>query len=361
MITGIYERNGKIYVRTTYRGIPIYKTFAGNTTRYQKQADKFLREAKYLIDNGEYCTERKTLEQAYLDMDKTLRTSGRKKEQSTITTDRNFYNHIAPILNGSRYIDTFTREELRRFPIKLNEKGLKPSMQATVIRLCRQIFKTAYIFGWTTHDYYGVIAIPKVTVKEVDVMNEDNATTLFNEAEKIYNKNPIPLLVLSFGYYYGSRVAEMCGYEWQDVDFENGYLNTCRQRNSTVSRLTEPKTESSKQALKMRPELQAILKRQWERVKDKAKPDNAIITTIAGKYKGKHVSVSNVERNFRNFILSCNINEPVTIHKLRRTCETNVAIEKDVYAAMIQARHSRPDTTLKHYINRKKLADKYIQ
>ena len=82
MITGIYERNGKIYVRTTYRGIPIYKTFAGNTTRYQKQADKFLREAKYLIDNGEYCTERKTLEQAYLDMDKTLRTSGRKKEQS---------------------------------------------------------------------------------------------------------------------------------------------------------------------------------------------------------------------------------------------------------------------------------------
>ena len=151
----------------------------------------------------------------------------------------------------------------------------------------------------------------------------------------------------------------MCGYEWRDVDFENGYLNTCRQRNSTLSRLTEPKTESSKQELKMCPELKALLERQWERVKDKATLDDAIITTIAGKYKGKHVSVSNVERNFREFVLSCNINESVTIHKLRRTCLTNKAEKEGVYAAMIQGRHSRPDITLRNYINRKRMANRY--
>ncbi len=346
---GITRRGNKWQVRAWHKGQKIYDNFVS-----LEVAERFLKREKDRIDAGQDYKEHKTLEEVYIFMDEEKRGDGIKKEQTSLTTDFCFYNHIADILNKDRYIDTFTDYEIRDFRDKLKSRGLAASTQGNVIELLKQIYRTAIIHGWAIKDHTALIKKPKVERKEVKTFDEKETELLYKQAEKDFRRNPNILGMLIFGIYGGLRVSEMRGMQWKDIDFETHYMHVIKQHHLKLQEYTPTKTTKSVRHLQILPNYEAVLKRMYDRASKQEgfKDTDSVLTSWHGRYTGKPLGYTCFREMLSRLAVRCGLPKESKTHILRKTCGTNLIEKHDLSDACSWLGHTRADTTWKYYANK---------
>lgn len=354
---GIYIRgdNGKVQVDTSYKKIRLRKQFRDGKPKTIEEAYKRLEEQKRLIDTGKYVTERKTLEYVYKTLDDEKRDTGKKKEQTSFYTDYDFYKRMSKHIDIKREIDSFTKDDLRKFQKGVIRSSWSAGTKNKVISLMKQIYKTAIKYDWVKEDISVVLEKQKVDKKENKVFTDEEQAMMFADAEKTFNSYPNLLGFLSLGIYGGLREGEMLGLQWRDIDFENHDLHVERQWNETVKRFTDPKTEDSKRVIPMFPELQGVMERLYNKVKRKEgfKETDCVLTSWQGRYTGKHLSPNNFSYGLKGVTKRCNIQEETRSHVLRKTCATNL-LKRGWRIERVSAflGHSKPIITYTTYTNK---------
>lgn len=358
-IKGITLRDNKWQVRTTYKGQKIYRQFSDGERATHTLARRYLQEEKKRIDMGQYVEVHKTLEEVYLSMESKKRD---KRESSRAVSENNF-RHIGECLGRDRYIDSFTDYEIQNFEEEILSSKLKPRTQGAIISLLKELFKYALNHGWIQKDYTEKLKKPKVTAKRtVSFFTEEQIQKLIKEAERKFQSNPNLLGMLALGIYGGLRSGEMLGLQWRDIDFKNHIIHVERQYHATLKRFTEPKTDSSKDAIPMCPELQEILKRILNRVNslEGFKETNCVLTAYHKGYTGKPLNRNSLRRGLIGLTNRCGLPIETELHSLRRTCCTRIA-KKDLGKASAQLRHADIKTTWKYYTSKDSLKDNMLK
>lgn len=353
-IKGITLRDNKWQVRTTYKGQKIYRLFSTGTQAGRTLAEKYLQGEKNRIDAGQYYEGHKTLEEIYLFMDEEKKGDGVKKEQTSITTDYYFYNHIADLLNKDRYIDTFTDYDILQFRDKLKDRGLAPSTQGNVIELLKQIYRTAIKHKWAHDDYAALINKPRVASKDVKTFTDREVELLYKQAEKDFSRNPNILGMLVLGLYGGLRVSEMRGLQWKDIDFENHCIHVTKQYHLKLQEYTGTKTKGSVRDLEVLPKYEAMLKRIYDRASKQEgfKDTDSVLTSWHGRYKGKPLGYTCFREMLGRLAVRCGLPKESKTHVLRKTCGTNLIEKQDLSDACAWLGHTKADTTWKYYANK---------
>ena len=357
-LKGITKRGNKWQVRTTRKGESIYGSFL---TR--EQAEKYLKARINRIDMGQYYEEQKTLREVYDFMDEEKRLKGKKKEQSSYYTTRDFVNHIAVLLNENRSIDSFTMDDMRNFQKEILKSDLSARTQGKIISLLKQIFKTALRQGWIKTDCSVILERPKVKKRENKVFTKEEQKKLFAEAEKTFNMSPNMLGFLALGFYGGLRIGEAIGLQWRDIDYVNHKVNIERQFQLTLYKFTEPKTEASKTFIPMCPELESVLKRIHDKVKGRAeyKETDCVLTSRQGRYTGKPLNRNTIYEGLKRLTVRCGLPAETRAHVLRKTFCTDSINERGLERTTAMMRHSKPSVTWLSYTNANAINEETIK
>ena len=208
--------------------------------------------------------------------------------------------------------------------------------------------------------------LPKVKKKPAKYLDEQEARKLLEciEQEDMQHKTMIKLLM-----YTGLRREELCGLEWQDIDFEHSVITVQRSslyipKNNYIEEsgiITDTtKNESSVRAIKTPESAMQMLKdyKAWQAqrqllIGDRWENHNRLFTTATGS----PIHPDTISGWFADFIKRHELPH-VTIHSLRHTNAT-LMINSHIPLTTIAARlgHANPTTTAKIYTHAIKTAD----
>lgn len=204
-------------------------------------------------------------------------------------------------------------------------------------RILRTIFNEALRYDWLIKNPISVTKIGGNYMKgRLRTINEKEIFTLsemkgFLRAldglpeDKVYQRIAFKLMLLA-----GLRLSELCGLQWEDVDYEKGVLHIRRNRihgNGIGIYEKEPKTEKSKRTIPLPKSLMTELKeyRNWlKNYFDKRDVcpylivNNALeavhprtvsvwLKDIENKYGFKRVSCHGLRHSYCSFLLSQNV------------------------------------------------------
>jgi integrase len=156
----------------------------------------------------------------------------------------------------------------------------------------------------------------------------------------------------------GLRCGEVCGLQWDDVDFDAGLLKVARTLEQTKGgelHVTPPKTKASANAVPL-PESVAAALRDARVIHDGLRlsrgaswnPDGYVLVTRTGT----PVKPSNLSSAWRSFCARNGL-EPVRFHELRHSFATNLFDEgEDLIIVQKLLRHSKPSTTADLYLHK---------
>lgn len=202
---------------------------------------------------------------------------------------------------------------------------------------------------------------PKVSRKEPSHLNDVEAqkfVALLMQEEDIRVKASLGLLI-----YSGVRNGELCGLEWQDIDFENNVINIRRVSQwvkgyGIITR--EPKNETSKRTIKLSASIFVILSeyKRWYLQQRLLNGDRWVNSNrLFIQDDGRAITPTTINKWLNRFVKSNNLPK-VTPHSMRHTfCTLLIANGVDIKTVSAKAGHSRTSTTLDIYTHAVKSAD----
>lgn len=213
--------------------------------------------------------------------------------------------------------------------------------------------------NWASADF---IDFPKKPKTHIEFLDDEDAKKLYAALQKTDNikyKTSIMTLLLT-----GLRRGELCGLEWNDIDFAKGTLTVARSV-TTVKGFgkveKEPKTESSNRTISMPDNLINQLKeyKEWQQELAKNLGDRWVNTgRVFTAEFGDKIHPCNVLSWLKKI---CEVNNlpPVTLHSLRHTNIT-LQIMAGVPLVIVSGRagHARTSTTTDVYSHFLKSSDK---
>lgn len=201
---------------------------------------------------------------------------------------------------------------------------------------------------------------PKAGRKEAKFLDDEQAQQLleFLEKEPIMYRALYTLIL-----YTGMRREEICGLEWEDIDFEHDLIDINKARIYVPGRGVlddETKNKSSRRIIKV-PATAIDLLREYkaaqaaERLKLGDKWVNSQKVFVS--WNGKPIHPSTVTNHFRKFVEKTDL-PPTTVHSLRHTNATLLIYNKtDIKTVSNRLGHSDVSTTGNIYAHAIKKAD----
>lgn len=202
---------------------------------------------------------------------------------------------------------------------------------------------------------------PRVIKKEplhLDTEDAQKFVALLMQEEDIRVKTALSLLI-----YSGVRNGELCGLEWQDIDFENNVIHIRRasQYVKDYGMITkEPKNETSKRTLKLSAGIFTILSEyaKWYEEQEELNGDRWVNSNrLFIQNDGKPIQPGTINKWLKDFVDAHKL-PTVTPHSMRHTfCTLLIANGVDIKTVSAKAGHSRTSTTLDIYTHSVKSAD----
>jgi integrase len=201
---------------------------------------------------------------------------------------------------------------------------------------------------------------PKVARTEAKFLDEKQTSKLLLllEKESMQHSSMIKLFV-----YSGLRRGEMCGLEWDDIDFCNNLITVRRSSQYVLSKgifTKETKTETSDRTIKLPTQAFEILKeyRIWQTVERlkygrEWEDHNRLFT----QEDGKPIHPDTITGWFRDFIAKTDLPK-ISIHSLRHTNITLlIAAGVPLRTVSYRAGHAQTSTTANIYSHAIRTAD----
>ncbi len=213
--------------------------------------------------------------------------------------------------------------------------------------------------NYASADY---ITFPKRPPREIDYMDDEDAKKFYKAADEFPDiRYKTAMLTLLFT---GMRRGELCGLEWQDIDFDNGTITIARSLTSVRKVglvLKGPKTESSKRVIAISDKLITALteyKAWYEEYKemhgDKWKNSNRL---FIGEY-GENIYPGTINIWMKKVCDAARV-EQRSVHSLRHTNITmQIAAGVPIVTVAGRAGHARTSTTTDIYSHFLKTADR---
>lgn len=201
---------------------------------------------------------------------------------------------------------------------------------------------------------------PKVSRKEPRHLSQTEAKLFVSLLMKEEIKVKTALLLLI---YSGIRNGELCGLEWQDVDFQNKKIDILRASqyvNGYGVITKEPKNQTSKRTIRLTDNIFAILTeyKRWYDEQREASGDHWVNSNrLFVQGNGKGIAPSTVAKWLQKFIEKHELPK-ITPHSFRHTfCTLLIASGVDIKTVSHKAGHSRTSTTLDIYTHAVQSAD----
>lgn len=196
-------------------------------------------------------------------------------------------------------------------------------------------------------------------IEHLDDIQSKQLYAALQRTDNIKAKTAIMTLLLT-----GLRRGELCGLEWDDIDFEQGTLTVARSVTTVVGMGViekEPKTESSKRTISIPDNLIEQLReyKEWQKELAKNLGDRWINTgRIFTAEFGEKINPSVVMFWLKKICKDNNLPQ-VTLHSLRHTNIT-LQIMAGVPLVIVSGRagHARTSTTTDVYSHFLKSSDK---
>ena len=334
------------------RGYPIVRrhTVKGGTKR---EAEAKLRELLNEVDTGSYLEPSQMSLSDYIEQ--WFETHCQGLALSTVLRYRGHLNcHIIPHL-GKVPLQKLTVLQVQSFANQLlrngfkgngSPRGLSPKSVRECIGLLRLSLEQAITWGLLTRNPAEGVKIPKVVHKEMQVVNEDQAETIFTALEESYAWLPTMI-----AYHTGMRRGEILALTWDCVDLENATIKVSRSfslQDKKGPLFKEPKTKAGRRIVEIGPTLVHVLQKH-RKLQLEAK------LAKGKKWKNKHNLVCT--RDDGSFIPPKALSEfftyqakqlglTITFHGLRHT-HVSMLIKAGVPINVISARigHSNPSVT----------------
>jgi len=232
----IVKRNGKEYPYWEGRytcgfdpgtGKQIQKSVTGKT---QKEVAQKIKELTAALDAGTYITPHKMTVGQWLDTWQSEYLTNVKP--STISSyEATIRNHLQPGLGALR-LDSLTTHDIQEFYNSLhspteNQKSLSSKTIKNIHGILHHALEQAMLNNYIRSNPSNACVIPKAIKKKVKPMNEHQIAD-FLKAIKGHKYENMFLVAL----FTGMRQGEVCGLQWECVDFDNGTILIDKQLQS---------------------------------------------------------------------------------------------------------------------------------
>lgn len=265
--------------------------------------------------------------------------------------------HIKPILGKVRMcdIDLLT---LQRF---FNEKSsyLAPKSVSNIRTMMHSVFKHALFQDLIPKNYIEFVRIPPVRPKEMRVFNMSEQQKLMNTL--LHTDEPF-----AFGVFLclttGIRVGEMCGLQWEHIDFDNQMMKIRQtvqrlpnldydgSNDKTLLLIGAPKTIRSQRDIPLTEELIAALTKHRKSVMRKngrrfGHPDQFVVCSQLNT----PLEPRTMQDTFKRLLVDAGLDD-TNFHTLRHTFATR-ALEAgvDFKTLSILLGHSDINVTMNRY------------
>ena len=232
----IVKRNGKEYPYWEGRyttgfdpgtGKQIQKSVTGKT---QKEVAQKIKELTAALDAGTYIVPNKMTVGQWLDTWQSEYLANVKP--STISSyEATIRNHLQPGLGALR-LDSLTTHDIQEFYNSLhspteNRKALSSKTIKNIHGILHHALEQAMLNNYIRSNPSNACVIPKALKKKVKPMNEHQIAD-FLKAIKGHKYENLFLVAL----FTGMRQGEVCGLQWECVDFDNGTILIDKQLQS---------------------------------------------------------------------------------------------------------------------------------
>lgn len=182
---------------------------------------------------------------------------------------------------------------------------------------------------------------PKVTPHPIRILSPSEISRLLAASGEPYRT------VFAVAIFAGLRSGEVRGLQWQDLDFENGYLRVRRQAQR--GSLVPPKTPSAVRAVVLVDPLPTILSN-YQANQDDTGPERLLFSTDGKLFLGDRLN-DQLRRTLERSRIPQHPGEPpLRFHDLRHACASIlIAARADVAFVARQLGHASPATTLRIY------------
>lgn len=250
------------------------------------------------------------------------------------------------------------------FDVQITKQKYAHETVSKIKRTVRAILATAkkqrlIVDNYASAEY---ITFPKKPPRQIDFMDDEDAKKFYKAADEfpdIRYKTAMLTLLLT-----GMRRGELCGLEWQDIDFDNATITIARSLTAVRKVglvLKEPKTESSKRVIAVSDKLLATLTeyKAWydnyrQMLGDKWQNSNRLFISEFGgtMYPGT------INLWMKKICATAGLSER-TVHSLRHTNITmQIAAGVPIVTVAGRAGHARTSTTTDIYSHFLKTADR---
>ena len=232
----IVKRNGKEYPYWEARytvgfdpgtGKQIQKSVTGKT---QKEVAQKLKELTAALDAGTYIAPNKMTVAQWLDTWQAEYLANVKP--STVSSyEATIRNHLKPGIGAIR-LDALTTHDIQEFYNSLRSptekrKDLSSKTIKNIHGILHHALQQAMLNNYIRTNPANACVLPKVTKKKVKPMNEHQITD-FLKAIKGHKYENMFLVAL----FTGIREGEVCGLQWECVNFDNGTILIDKQLQS---------------------------------------------------------------------------------------------------------------------------------
>ncbi len=218
--------------------------------------------------------------------------------------------HILPEL-GNYPVAEINNQVMEQFMRKIQYQGLAWNTQRLIVFLIKSVLQTGEESGIYTAERLHY-SIPKSKKTGMRVFNHESAEKLMNYLE---NSEEVFETGLLISFCTGIRVGELCGLQWQDVDWKGGTLRI----NRTVSRIRNLTNSLSKTMIYIGSP------KTGTSIREIPLPDFLILKMLKNKREGscyiltgttKCMEPRSVQRKFKTVLKKCSIPD-INIHSLR--------------------------------------------
>lgn len=239
-------------------------------------------------------------------------------------------------------------------------KKLSKSTVAHYHRFLSAVFTTAVEWQVISDNPCARVKKPKEERKAAQYLDEKQAAVLLDALQsRPFQYRAMVTTLL----YSGMRRGELCGLEWEDVDFQNNLIHVSRNAVYIPGKGIETgttKTENSERVMKLPPIVMDLLKEQRRRqleqrllMGDKWQDSRKVFT----QPNGKPVCMSSLSKWIKDFSASIGL-PPITAHSLRHTNATLlIAGGTNIRTVAGRLGHASTSTTGNIYSHAIKTAD----
>lgn len=238
---------GRYRVRKQVKGQQIFGTFDNLW-----EAKEYLHGQERLIRAGRYCDKIWSLEALY---DSFMRS--REIRQGTINKDCSYWRiHIKPYFEGFTKANDILPIHVEKFFSIIRKKELANQTKNNILRLLQAILEYGVRIGQvSSNPCLGVKYLKEKQKGDHSGFTSQEAERLIAESRKGFPAKSIPYIGFLLTIREGLRRGEICGLQWQDIDFNPGEgcpfgsIDIVRQYNqfgeARKNFITQPKTSSS--------------------------------------------------------------------------------------------------------------------